>query len=82
MTAVHPKRNRSDAHAALAAIKGRRLRPTIVIIVILSNIVSKIQNPLATEILKGTLGAETGVCVDYRGGEFTFERIAEAVAVS
>jgi ATP-dependent Clp protease ATP-binding subunit ClpB len=40
----------------------------------------QIQNPLATEILKGTLGADTGVRVDYRGGEFTFERIEDPVA--
>ncbi|HWB12377.1 MAG TPA: ATP-dependent chaperone ClpB [Pirellulales bacterium] len=40
----------------------------------------QIQNPLATEILKGTLGPETGVRVDYRDGEFTFERIEEPVA--
>jgi ATP-dependent Clp protease ATP-binding subunit ClpB len=42
----------------------------------------QIQNPLATEILKGTLGPETGVRVDYREGEFTFERIEEPVAAS
>ena len=40
----------------------------------------QIQNPLATEILKGTLGTETGVRVDYRHGEFTFERIEEPAA--
>ncbi|HJT36652.1 MAG TPA: ATP-dependent chaperone ClpB [Pirellulales bacterium] len=39
----------------------------------------QIQNPLATEILKGHLGAETGVQVDYRSGEFSFERLAEPV---
>jgi ATP-dependent Clp protease ATP-binding subunit ClpB len=42
----------------------------------------QIQNPLATEMLKGTLGPETGVRVDFRQGEFTFERIEEAVAAS
>ncbi|HVX13581.1 MAG TPA: ATP-dependent chaperone ClpB [Pirellulales bacterium] len=42
----------------------------------------QIQNPLATEILKGKLGAETGVRVDFRGGEFVFERIEEPVAAS
>ena len=42
----------------------------------------QIQNPLATEMLKGTLGPETGVRVDYRQGEFTFERIEEAVAAA
>ncbi|HEX7378375.1 MAG TPA: ATP-dependent chaperone ClpB [Pirellulales bacterium] len=40
----------------------------------------QIQNPLATEILKGTLGPETGVRVDYRAGEFVFERMEEAAA--
>ncbi|MGH7135243.1 MAG: ATP-dependent chaperone ClpB [Pirellulales bacterium] len=42
----------------------------------------QIQNPLATDILKGTLSPETGVRVDYRSGEFTFERIEEPAAVS
>ncbi|MEX2560213.1 MAG: ATP-dependent chaperone ClpB, partial [Pirellulales bacterium] len=37
----------------------------------------RIQNPLATEILKGTLSAESGVRVDFRDGEFTFERIEQ-----
>jgi ATP-dependent Clp protease ATP-binding subunit ClpB len=36
----------------------------------------QIQNPLATEILKGTLSSETGVRVDYVDGEFLFERSA------
>jgi ATP-dependent Clp protease ATP-binding subunit ClpB len=42
----------------------------------------QIQNPLATEILKSNLGPETGVRVDYRDSEFTFERIDEPVAAS
>ncbi|HEX5443425.1 MAG TPA: hypothetical protein VFW87_06340, partial [Pirellulales bacterium] len=41
----------------------------------------QIQNPLATEILKGSLGAETGVQVDYRSGEFSFERLADVAEV-
>ncbi|HET6882387.1 MAG TPA: ATP-dependent chaperone ClpB [Pirellulales bacterium] len=39
----------------------------------------QIQNPLATELLKGTLSPETGIRVDYRSSEFTFERIEEPV---
>jgi ATP-dependent Clp protease ATP-binding subunit ClpB len=35
----------------------------------------QIQNPLASEILKGRFGEGTIVRVDYRDGEFTFERI-------
>ena len=42
----------------------------------------QIQNPLATEMLKGALGAETGVRVDYRDSEFAFERIEESVPAS
>jgi ATP-dependent Clp protease ATP-binding subunit ClpB len=42
----------------------------------------QIQNPLATDILKGILSPETGIRVDYRSGEFTFERIEEAVAAT
>ena len=35
----------------------------------------RIQNPLATELLKGSLAADSTVYVDFRGGEFTFESI-------
>lgn len=35
----------------------------------------QIQNPLATELLKGELTSETGVRVDFRDGEFVFQRI-------
>ncbi|MBI3838361.1 MAG: ATP-dependent chaperone ClpB [Planctomycetia bacterium] len=38
----------------------------------------QIQNPLATEILKGRFGEGVVVRVDYRQDEFTFERIQEA----
>ena len=41
----------------------------------------RIQNPLATELLKGELTPETGVRVDFRGGEFVFERIEQAEPV-
>ncbi len=34
----------------------------------------EIQNPLASEILKGNFGEGTTVRVDYRDGAFTFER--------
>src|SRR5690606_38934305 len=35
----------------------------------------EIQNPLASEILKGHFGEGTTVRVDHRDGEFVFERI-------
>ncbi len=35
----------------------------------------EIQNPLASEILKGNFGEGTTVRVDYRDGAFTFERV-------
>ena len=37
----------------------------------------RIQNPLATEILKGTFTSESGVRVDCRDGEFTFDSIQQ-----
>jgi ATP-dependent Clp protease ATP-binding subunit ClpB len=44
----------------------------------------QIQNPLASEILRGRFGEGVTVRVDYRKGEFTFDRVeqptAEAVA--
>ncbi len=36
----------------------------------------RIQNPLATELLKGTLSAGSGVRIDYQVGDFTFEPMA------
>ena len=41
----------------------------------------RIQNPLATEILKGNLGPGTTIRVDYRDGEFTFEPAGEEATV-
>jgi len=37
----------------------------------------RVQNPLATEILKGAFTSESGVRVDCRDGEFTFDPIDE-----
>ncbi len=37
----------------------------------------QIQNPLATEILKGQFTEGTTAKVDFHGGEFVFERIQE-----
>jgi len=42
----------------------------------------RLQNPLATELLKGKLGPGSTVQVDYRGGDFTFETVDHADAVS
>ena len=33
----------------------------------------RLQNPLATELLKGELGEGSGVTIDYQDGGFTFE---------
>ncbi|MBL8830685.1 MAG: ATP-dependent chaperone ClpB [Planctomycetaceae bacterium] len=38
----------------------------------------RLQNPLASELLKGSLTAGGTVKIDHRGGEFTFEAIAGA----
>jgi ATP-dependent Clp protease ATP-binding subunit ClpB len=38
----------------------------------------QIQNPLASEILKGRFGEGVVVRVDYRNGEFTFGRSGQA----
>ena len=34
----------------------------------------KLQNPLATELLKGTFSEGSTVKIDYQDGDFTFER--------
>ena len=41
----------------------------------------KIQNPLATELLRGRVSAGGAVRVDYRDDEFTFEPLEEVAAV-
>ncbi len=41
----------------------------------------RIQNPLATELLKGVFPAGSTVRVDYRDGEFVFERVVEGEVV-
>jgi len=41
----------------------------------------RLENPLATEMLKGHFPPGTGVRVDFRGGDFTFEPIEQAEAV-
>ncbi|HEX3869885.1 MAG TPA: AAA family ATPase, partial [Pirellulales bacterium] len=41
----------------------------------------RIQNPLATELLKGVFPPGSIVRVDYRDGEFTFERVVEGEVV-
>ncbi len=41
----------------------------------------RVQNPLATEILKGEIAEGVGVKVDYVAGEFTFERIIQGELV-
>ena len=35
----------------------------------------KLQNPLATELLKGTFGEGATIRIDYRDGDFVFERV-------
>jgi ATP-dependent Clp protease ATP-binding subunit ClpB len=40
----------------------------------------RIQNPLATELLKGRIAEHGGVRVDYRGEQFTFEPLPPAAA--
>lgn len=43
----------------------------------------RLQNPLATEVLKGTLEERGGVRIDFRGGDFVFEPLEqEAMAAS
>jgi ATP-dependent Clp protease ATP-binding subunit ClpB len=41
----------------------------------------QIQNPLASEILKGEFPAGSIARVDFRDGEFTFEKVVEAEVV-
>ena len=42
----------------------------------------QVQNPLATEILKGQFPEGSIVRIDFRDGEFTFEREESPVAVA
>ncbi len=57
---------RSPARATIPTYGARPLKRVIQ---------QRIQNPLATEILKGRFGEGTTVRIDYRREEFTFERL-------
>jgi ATP-dependent Clp protease ATP-binding subunit ClpB len=61
--------------AALDAIAVAGYDPTFGARPLKRVIQQQIQNPLATEILRGTFSEGTTVRVDYRDGEFVFERI-------
>jgi ATP-dependent Clp protease ATP-binding subunit ClpB len=66
--------------AAIAAIADRGYDPTYGARPLKRIIQREIQNPLATELLKGEFSGEEHdvVRVDFRDGEFTFERVAES----
>jgi len=61
--------------AALDAIAVAGYDPTFGARPLKRVIQQQIQNPLATEILKGTFSEGTTIRVDYRDGEFAFEKI-------
>lgn len=42
---------------------------------------NQVQNPLASELLKGELAPQTTVRVDFRDGEFAFEKVVDAEPV-
>jgi ATP-dependent Clp protease ATP-binding subunit ClpA len=41
----------------------------------------QIENPLASEILKGEFPEGSAVRIDFRNGEFTFERLEQPHAI-
>ncbi len=59
--------------AAKAAVAAEGYDPTFGARPLKRVIQQRIQNPLATELLRGRIPAGTGVRIDYRGDEFTFE---------
>jgi ATP-dependent Clp protease ATP-binding subunit ClpB len=61
---------------ALNAIASQGYDPTYGARPLKRVIQQQIQNPLASEILKGRFGEGVTIRLDYRDGEFTFERIA------
>jgi ATP-dependent Clp protease ATP-binding subunit ClpB len=62
--------------AALAALAEAGYDPTFGARPLRRLIQNRIQNPLATELLRGTLSEGDTVRIDHRDGEFTFERAA------
>jgi ATP-dependent Clp protease ATP-binding subunit ClpB len=64
--------------AALDAIAERGYDPTYGARPLKRVIQQQIQNPLATEILKRQFGEGSRVQIDFREGEFTFERLEPA----
>jgi ATP-dependent Clp protease ATP-binding subunit ClpB len=59
---------------ALDQIAGEGYDPTYGARPLKRVIQQRIQNPLATEILRGVFQEGSGARIDYRDGEFTFER--------
>jgi ATP-dependent Clp protease ATP-binding subunit ClpB len=64
------------SNAALSAIAEEGYDPTYGARPLKRVIQQRIQNPLAIEMLKQEFGEGSRVKIDYRNGEFTFERIA------
>ncbi len=62
--------------AAIMEIAGQGYDPTFGARPLKRVIQQKIQNPLATEILKGNLPEGTGITIDVANGEFLFDRLA------
>ncbi|HTU27117.1 MAG TPA: AAA family ATPase, partial [Pirellulales bacterium] len=63
--------------AALAALAAQGYDPVFGARPMKRAIQQRIQNPLATEILKGNFGEGSTIRVDFRDDEFTFERVDE-----
>ncbi len=63
--------------AALAALAAQGYDPVFGARPLKRAIQQQIQNPLATEILKGQFGEGSTIRVDYRHDEFVFERVDE-----
>jgi ATP-dependent Clp protease ATP-binding subunit ClpB len=64
--------------AAKAAVAAEGYDPTFGARPLKRVIQQRIQNPLATELLRGRIPAGTGVRIDYRGDEFTFQPLPAA----
>ena len=66
--------------AAKAAVAAEGYDPTFGARPLKRVIQQRMQNPLATELLRGRIAAGTGVRIDYRGDEFTFAPLPAASA--
>jgi ATP-dependent Clp protease ATP-binding subunit ClpB len=82
---LHQQMEKQNLHlevtdAARAALAAEGYDPTYGARPLKRVILRRLQNPLASELLKGALPENGGVRIDHRNGDYLFERLAPGEA--